>query len=224
LDLTQSPEKPTAAIPQSDQYASRHNPFVYFHSIVDSADYEQNVVNLNQLTQDLKSENTTPNFVFITPNLCNDGNDAPCVNGQPGGLVSADAFLKKWVPIITSSPAYKEDGLLVINFDEGGFTTSVSQTGVTITFPGLFCCNEQPGPNAATFPQSQSGRGFTLVYGNYGGDRTGAVLLSPFLKPGTVSEIPYNHYSFLKKLEDIYETKDYLGYAAQPGLQGFFVA
>jgi hypothetical protein len=37
-----------------------------------------------------------------------------------------------------------------------------------------------------------------------------------------VSEIPYNHYSFLKTLEDIYQTKDYLGYAAQPGLQGFF--
>ena len=36
------------------------------------------------------------------------------------------------------------------------------------------------------------------------------------------SEIPYNHYSFLKTLEYIYETKDYLGYAAQPGLQGFF--
>jgi phosphatidylinositol-3-phosphatase len=222
LDLTQTQEKPSATVPQGDQYASRHNPFVYFHSIVDSSDCQQNVVNLDQLTQDLKSEDTTPNFVFITPNLCNDGHDAPCVDGQPGGLVSADAFLKMWVPIITNSPAYKEDGLLVINFDEGGFTTSVGPTGVTITFPGLFCCNEQPGPNAATFPQSQSGGGFTLVYGNYGGDRTGAVLLSPFLKPGTVSEIPYNHYSFLKTLEDIYETKDYLGYAAQPGLQGFF--
>jgi hypothetical protein len=61
-----------------------------------------------------------------------------------------------------------------------------------------------------------------LVYGNYGGDRTGAVLLSPFLKPGTESEIPYNHFSFLKTLEDFYETKGHLGYAAQPGLQGFF--
>jgi hypothetical protein len=223
LDLTQSPEKPSPTVPQGDQYASRHDPFVYFHSIVDSADCEQNVVNLNHLTQDLKSENTTPNFVFITPNLCNDGHDAPCVNGQPGGLVSADAFLKKWVPIITSSPAYKEDGLLVINFDEGGFTLSKSSTGGTvITFPGQFCCNEQPGPNAATFPQSTNLGPFTLVYGNYGGDRTGAVLLSPFLKPGTVSEIPYNHYSFLKTLEDIYETKGYLGYAGQPGSQGFF--
>jgi hypothetical protein len=100
---------------------------------------------------------------------------------------------------------------------------SKSSTGGTvITFPGQFCCNEQPGPNAATFPQSTNLESFTLVYGNYGGDRTGAVLLSPFLKPGTVSEIPYNHFSFLKTLEDIYETKGYLGYAGQPGLQGFF--
>jgi hypothetical protein len=189
---------------------------------VDSSDCELNVVNLNQLTQDLKSEGTTPNLVFITPNLCDDGHDAPCVTGQPGGLVSADAFLQKWVPIITNSPAYKEDGLLVINFDEGGFTTSVNSTGTVITFPGKFCCNEQPGPNAATFPQSTNLGAITLVYGNYGGDRTGAVLLSPFLKPGTVSEIPYNHFSFLKTLEDIYETKEYLGYAGQPGLQGFF--
>jgi hypothetical protein len=74
----------------------------------------------------------------------------------------------------------------------------------------------------ATFPQSTVAGPYTLVYGNYGGDRTGAVLLSPFLKPGTVSQIPFNHYSFLKTLEDIYDTDGYLGYAGQPGLQGFF--
>ena len=27
-----------------------------------------------------------PNYVFITPNLCHDGHDTPCVDGQPGGL------------------------------------------------------------------------------------------------------------------------------------------
>jgi hypothetical protein len=221
-DLTQSAEKPSLTVPLGDQYASRHDPFVYFHSIVDSADCEKNVVNLNQLTQDLKSKGTTPNLAFITPNLCDDGHDAPCVNGQPGGLVSADAFLQKWVPMITSSEAYKEDGLLVILFDEGGYTLTVSQGHYTITFPGMFCCNEQPGPNVATFPQSTVAGPYTLVYGNYGGDRTGAVLLSPFLKPGTVSQIPFNHYSFLKTLEDIYDTDGYLGYAGQPGLQGFF--
>jgi hypothetical protein len=41
-------------------------------------------VNLNLLPADLKSEASTPNFVFVTPNLCDDGHDAPCVTGAPG--------------------------------------------------------------------------------------------------------------------------------------------
>ena len=48
-----------------------------------------------------KSIATTPNYSFITPNLCNDGHDEPCVDGKPGGLKSADEFLKLWVPRIT---------------------------------------------------------------------------------------------------------------------------
>lgn len=48
------------------------------------------------------------------------------------------------------------------------------------------------------------------------------MLLSPFLKPGTVSETPFNHYSLLKSLEDIFETDGHLGYAAAAGLVGFF--
>ena len=36
------------------------------------------------------------------PNLCHDGHDEPCANGEPGGLVSADAWLREWVPRITA--------------------------------------------------------------------------------------------------------------------------
>jgi hypothetical protein len=82
-------------------------------------------VNLNQLPQDLLPKESTPNFVFITPNLCNDGHDAPCKNGQPGGLISADAFLQKWIPLIQASKAYQHEGLIVITFDEGGLSPSV---------------------------------------------------------------------------------------------------
>lgn len=205
-----------------DQYASRHNPFVYFHSIIDTAECS-NVVNLNLLQKDLSSESTTPELVFVTPNLCDDGHDAPCVNGQPGGLVSADAFLQKWIPLIEASPAYREDGLIAIVFDEGGYTVTPGANGaVTITFQGQYCCSEQPGPNLAAFPQSSTIGSYTIVTGDYGGDRTGGVLLSPFLKPGTVSNTPFNHYSLLKSLEDIYNTGAYLGYAGQPGLLSFF--
>jgi len=221
-DHTQIAEAPSVAVPLGDQYATRHDPFMYFHSIIDSPSCNTDVVNPNQLTQDLQSLPSTPDFVFITPNLCDDGHDSPCVTGQPGGLVSADAFLQKWIPIIQASSAYQHDGLIVINFDEGGYTVAESATGVTITFQGQYCCSEQPGPNLAPFPQSTTAGPYTVVTGDYGGDRTGAVLLSPFLKPGTVSNTPFNHYSLLKTLEDIKDTDSYLGYASQPGLLSFF--
>lgn len=48
----------------------------------------------------------------------------------------------------------------------------------------------------------------------------GEVMLSKFIKPGTISNVPYNHYVQLKSLEDIFGLA-HLGYAAQPGLQGF---
>jgi len=222
VDHTQTAEAPTTAIPQGDQYASRHNPFVYFHSIIDSIDCTANVVNLSRLSSDLQREATTPNFVFITPNLCDDGHDAPCVTGQPGGLVSADLFLQKWVPLIMASPAYKHDGLLVINFDEGGFSISANPSGgYLVSAAGQTCCNQQPGPNLGSFPQSSTIGTYTLTEQSFGGDRTGAVLLSPFIKPGTVSNTPFNHYSLLRTVEDIFDL-DYLGYAGQLGLQGFF--
>lgn len=223
LDLTQSATKPTTLIPSGDAYATRHNPFAYFHSVIDSADCNLNVVNLNQMGQDLSSYDSTPEYVFITPNLCSDGHDAPCVDGRPGGLVTADAFLKQVVPMITASPAYQKDGLLMILFDEGGFDSTVpdGKGGYVISANGLFCCNQQAGPNIGKFPQSSTIGPYTLSYIAYGGDRTGAVLLSRFIKAGTVSDVPFNHYSMLKTVEDIFEL-DYLGYANAPGLQGFF--
>jgi hypothetical protein len=226
-DLTQIAEKPSASLTFGDQYASRHNPFVYFHSITDSGECS-NVVNLNLLATDLKSERTTPDFVFVTPNLCDDGHDGPCVTGQPGGLVSADAFLQKWIPLIQASDAYRDGGLIVIIFDEGGPTQTVSSSGLTVTFQGQYCCSEQPGPNLSPFPQSVvlgmfPGLGtVTLNTNDYGGDRTGAVLLSPLLQGGKVSNTPFNHYSLLKTLEDIFGTDSYLGYAGQPGLLSLF--
>ena len=180
----------------NDQYAARHDPFVYFHSITDSP-LCQNVVPLTRLQADLAEPGNTPNYVFVTPNVCHDGHDAPCVDGEPGGLVSADAFLRTWVPRITSSRAFQNDGLLMIIFDEA--------TGADATA----CCNEQPGPN-----QALPGRT------GPGGGRTGAVFLSPFIKGGTVSNVGYNHYSMLKSVEDIFRLP-YLGFAGQPGLAAF---
>jgi phosphatidylinositol-3-phosphatase len=184
-----------------DQYAARHNPFVYFHSIIDTSSCAANDVPLTQLATDLQQQATTPNYVFITPNLCHDGHDSPCVDGEPGGLVSADAFLRQWVPQILSSPAYQHDGLLLILFDEAEFGASNSDTTA--------CCNELPGPNSPV-------PGIT----GPGGGRVGAVVLSKFVRAGTVVTTPYNHYSLLRTIEDLFGL-GHLGFAGQAGLDSF---
>jgi phosphatidylinositol-3-phosphatase len=141
-----------------DQYANRHNPFIYFHSVTDSKQLcDHDVVPLGtettasdgtvtyhgHLAQDLAHTWSTPRFSFITPNLCDDGHDATCAGfndagGATGGLVGADDFLRTWMPLILNSPAYRSGSMLVmITFDEGG-TTDTSAGD-----------NEQPGPNSA---------------------------------------------------------------------------
>jgi hypothetical protein len=74
-----------------------------------------------------------------------------------------------------------------------------------------------------------------------GGGDTGSVLISPYIRPGTVSNTFYNHYSWLATMEDLFDVsagndhsalsagtvsggldgKGHLGYAAQPGLAPF---
>ncbi len=185
-----------------DQYAARHNPFVYFHSIIDDrARCDGHVVNLSLLGKDLQSIATTANYIFITPNLCNDGHDASCVDGRRGGLPAIDVFLRKWVPLIMQSPAFRSDGMLVITFDESDHEGAQGSAA---------CCGERPLPGAV-YPPGISGPG---------GGRIGAVVLSPYVRPGTVSHQPYNHYSLLRTVETIFALPP-LGYAAAPDLRIF---
>jgi hypothetical protein len=182
-----------------DQYAARHNPFAYFRSITDSATCAAHDVDLSRLPHDLASTSTTPSLSYITPNLCDDGHDAPCVDGRPGGLVSADAWLKVWVPKILASPAFRTDGILIITFDE----SDGPQSDATA------CCGEGAGPNT---PQPG--------ISGYGGGRVGALVISRFVRPNTWSTTPYNHYSLLASLEELFRLPK-LGYAAAPGLDRF---
>jgi hypothetical protein len=186
-----------------DQYAARHNPFVYFHSIIDSPVCAQRDVPLQQLPPDLASRRTVPTYSFITPNLCHDGHDTPCADGQPGGMQSADVFLRRWVPAIVASPAYREGGMVVVIFDEA---EAVPGDG-----DARACCEQPQFPNTPNNGGPLPGRG---------GGRVGAVVLSPFVRAGSVSTTPYNHFSMLRSMEDLYGLA-HLGYAGQAGLKAF---
>lgn len=204
----------TQSATAKDQYAARHNPFVYFHSILDSPLCHQRVLPLTAMATDLAKVETTANFNLITPNLCNDGHDDPCVGTNlrgthAGGLVSVDFWLRKYIPVITSSPAFKKDGVLIVTSDESEAGGSSSDASA--------CCNEQPGYNTPL-----------AGIGGPGGGRIGTLVLGRCVQPGSVSDTPYNHYSLLRSLEDAFgvstggsDGQGHLGYAGAAGLAPF---
>jgi hypothetical protein len=220
-----------------DQYTSRHNPFVWFHSIIDNAaECDANVVPLGtlaangkpapngHLARDLRSEKTTPRFAFVTPNLCNDGHDGTCAGpnstgGHAGGLTGADQFLQAWMPLILNSPAYKHgDTLVVISFDEADVDRSVPSYAAS-------CCSELPGPNTHA-----PGNAGAAADSAPGGGQIGALLLDArYIAPGTTDTTgSYNHYSALRSYEDLLgltkggtDGLGHLGYAAAKGLAPF---
>jgi phosphatidylinositol-3-phosphatase len=120
-----------------DPYVTWSNPFVYFTSL--SAACSKNDVGLDQLGSDLKSASKAPTFAFIAPDPCHDGSDQPCAQKAKAGVPTADEFLRSVVPEIKSSPAYKDNGLIAITFDEA------PQTGVHAD-PSS-CCNTPKYPN-----------------------------------------------------------------------------
>ena len=181
----------------TQNYAVRHNPFMYFHDVIDRPAYCANHVQpLDQLTRDLASVSTTRNLTYITPDLCSDGHDAPCANGKPGGLAQVNTFMSLWVPRILNSPAYQRDGVLIITADESDSPQSDSSA----------CCNE----TAVNTPNPGISRASD---GTSGGGKIGALVLSRWTRGGSWATTPYNHYSLLGSIEDIFRLPR-LGYAS----------
>ncbi len=99
-------------------YATKHNPFLYYKNIINNPSLcLKHVVPFNQLTKDLSSINSTPNYAFITPNQCNDMHSCSISTG--------DTWLSQQVPLILASSAFtKQNSLLIITWDEGNATTN----------------------------------------------------------------------------------------------------
>jgi hypothetical protein len=188
-----SRERWSSATP-GEQYATRHNPFMYFRSITSRPAYcKSHVRGLAALTGDLKKVSTTRNLSYLTPDLCHDAHDSTCKgNDGHGGLRAANTWFRTWIPRILHSPAFQRDGLLIITADESEGPTEDSRA----------CCGEGPGPNAGRPGLEGSG-----------GGRIGALVISPrFVGAATSSKRTYNHYSLLGSIEDLFGVGR-LGYA-----------
>jgi hypothetical protein len=193
------PDPEASTPPPQGGYSPAHNPFAYFHSLLDLGACATNDVPLDELPADLKKLPSTPNFVFIGPNTCNAGVPDQC----PGG----DAAAAPPAP-----PA-------------GTTTTTATTTTTTTTTPTVAAA---PTGAAATGPaaadaflkhwvplilKSPAYKKDGLLVITFGeahppadaADPTqvGTLLLSPSAPAGQTLGTPYDPYSLLRSIEDL---------------------
>jgi hypothetical protein len=95
------------------EYAKKHDPFVYFTSVLRTPGVCDRVVPFDRLSADERS-GTVPRFVWISPNLCHDMHDCSVATG--------DRFLSVVVPPLLQ--ALGPRGLLFLTWDEGSSDSS----------------------------------------------------------------------------------------------------
>ncbi len=183
-------------------YETWRNPFVYFTSIAGAFSCQAHDMGIDELKGDLASEPRTASLSYIAPGPCDDGSPQACAPAKAAGASAADGWLAKYVPQILSSSAYKKDGLLVITSDQAPATGENADSSS--------CCAQPAYPNLPA-PTSTG----------HGGGQVGALLLSPFLKKrGGFAQEPYNHYSLLATIEQIFGLPK-LGYAGLSEVKPF---
>ena len=119
----------------SGKYAQKHNPFIYYDDVRNNPTRCRNIVPFSQFASDLQA-GALANYTWITPDLCNDEHDC--------GVDKGDLWLETWVPQILASPAWQQNGVLFIVYDEG--TTSAG------------CCTLAAGGHIATLVISPLGK------------------------------------------------------------------
>src|SRR5437588_11806452 len=92
-------------------YARKHNVIALLSDVVNDATQRQNLVPFTQFDTDLAGGHL-PAYSFMAPNLCNDAHDC--------SLATADQWLQANIAPLVNSALFRQDGLLVIVFDEAG--------------------------------------------------------------------------------------------------------
>jgi hypothetical protein len=118
---------------ESKLYAQKHNPFVYFKNVTSEP---TRLAKLRRFViEELKSELSDPTlasrFIYIVPNQCNDQHGTDGCEPRSLALKAGDAFLRNVVPEITNSPAFTEQSVLFITWDNSAGHES--------------CCGSQKG-------------------------------------------------------------------------------
>jgi acid phosphatase len=121
-------------------YLNQHNPFVYYTDISNNATRCSRIVNANpgasgylalptQLLSDLNSTSSASNYMWLTPNVCDDGHNvcAPLNNT----VSQQNQYLSQVVPKILNSTIFRtQRAALFIAWDESATTRNNIVTAI----------------------------------------------------------------------------------------------
>jgi|SRR5580658_7395050 hypothetical protein len=173
-------------------YAQKHDPFMYFQDIRTNLNRMQKIVPYTNFATDIAGS-TMPNYVWISPDQCSDmhginGDTAAyadagfCTGTAAGDDMSAaviqygDAFVGALVTKIMAAPTWSEGSAIVIVFDEDDYVGTAG------------CCGSPTGVDGGTL----------------GGALVPAIVISSLNPNPITSASPYNHYSLLATLQNIW--------------------
>jgi phosphatidylinositol-3-phosphatase len=190
-----------------NHYAVKHNPAVYYDDVVgingvwDPQNRSQLCLNNVLGTGDPQAPNDmsdfddalatgdVPAFNYIVPNMCEDGHDT-CPPNPPSAVGQFDDFLAREVPQILDSPAFDENSVLIVTYDEGASTGGGGGSN-----GGTPCKAWDTCPNAF-----------------HGGGRVAFAIQGDLVDPGTYAAFG-NHYGFLRTLEEGFGINEFVGAA-----------
>ena len=127
------------------------------------------------MLSDLNEVDGTPNFMWLSPNLCDSGHNACNSTSLTGScrilaqcVSQGNEYLSMLVPQILESRTFEtKNAALFITWDEG---SGVTCPGVGPTYPNCI-------------------------------DRVPAIVAGPYVKQDYVSNVGFSHFSFVKTLE-----------------------
>jgi phosphatidylinositol-3-phosphatase len=184
-------------------YVRKHDPFLMYPDVYNNPARANKVVPLTQLSTDLSTGNV-PQFVWITPNNCNNMHggapSCPFPSSPTDPLQAAlyqdgDNFLSTWVGAITHSKAWTGHSAIFITWDEGSFADD----------PPFGPNDIRPGPDSPILPATPAnpatGGGGDLAGGTtYGGGHVPMIVVARGVGHRVDSTFA-DHYSLLQTID-----------------------
>nr|BAD00141.1 acid phosphatase [Pholiota nameko]BAD00142.1 acid phosphatase [Pholiota nameko] len=98
----------------ANDYVRKHNPLIIFDSVANFSSRANQVKNFTLFEQDLADDNL-PQWMFITPNMTNDGHDT--------NISFASIWAKDFLEPLLENPSFNaKKTLVLLTFDENGST------------------------------------------------------------------------------------------------------